>query len=72
MRDNQWYFSVLFWLRLKFSVIYIIQWNVFFLNLFSHDESKQAHEAVYGGNAQHHSSWTHELIGGAAGFAGND
>ncbi|CAF0902693.1 unnamed protein product [Adineta steineri] len=34
-----------------------------------HDQSQQAHEAVYGDQPQHKSSWTHELIGGAAGFA---
>jgi hypothetical protein len=43
---------------------------LFFKNLFSHDESKQAHEAIYGDQPQHKSSWTHEMIGGAAGFAG--
>ncbi|CAF4211752.1 unnamed protein product, partial [Adineta steineri] len=29
-----------------------------------HDQSQQAHEAVYGDQPQHKSSWTHELIGG--------
>jgi hypothetical protein len=42
----------------------------FFANLFSHDDSKQAHEDIYGDQPRHKSSWTHELIGGAAGFAG--
>ncbi|CAF1492830.1 unnamed protein product, partial [Didymodactylos carnosus] len=28
---------------------------------------EEAHKAVYGGG-QHHSTWTHELIGGAAAF----
>ncbi|CAF0902656.1 unnamed protein product [Adineta steineri] len=34
-----------------------------------HDQSEQAHEAIYGDQPPHESSWTHELIGGAAGFA---
>jgi hypothetical protein len=42
----------------------------FFNNLFNHDASKQAHEAIYGQEAQHQSSWTHELVSGGAGFAG--
>jgi hypothetical protein len=42
----------------------------FFRDLFSHDDSKQAHEDIYGDQPRHKSSWTHELIGGAAGFAG--
>jgi hypothetical protein len=42
----------------------------FFNNLFQHSESKQAHEDVYGQEPKHHSSWSHELISGAAGFAG--
>ncbi len=44
----------------------------FLRDLFSHEDSKQAHEAIYGSNPQHQSSWTHELIGGAAGFAGKN
>jgi len=55
-------------------------------NLFGHSESNKAYDQVYGsrndysGNyppsannqpqPHHKSSWTHELIGGAAGFAG--
>jgi hypothetical protein len=42
----------------------------FFRDLFNMNDSKQAHEDVYGQNARHHSSWTHELVSGAAGFAG--
>ncbi len=42
----------------------------FFHNLFNIGDSKQAHEDIFGEEPRHHSSWTHELIGGAAGFAG--
>jgi len=57
----------------------------FFRDIFNMDQSKNAHERVYGGGDfggnyggyegdqqeyQHHSSWTHELVAGAAGFAG--
>jgi len=42
----------------------------FFANLFSHDDSQKAHQDIYGEQPRHKSSWTHELIGGAAGFAG--
>jgi hypothetical protein len=42
----------------------------FFRELFSHEDSRKAHEDVYGEQSSHKSSWTHELIGGAAGFAG--
>ena len=54
-------------------------------HLFGMDESKQAYDHVYGGQSDyggdyqqygneqqerhHRSSWTHELIAGAAGFA---
>ncbi|CAF1427124.1 unnamed protein product [Adineta ricciae] len=38
----------------------------FFENLFNHDESRQAHQDIYGDQPRHHSSWTHELISGAA------
>jgi len=44
----------------------------FLQNLFGHDESRQAHEQVYGGgggNQDNQGSWTHELVAGAAGFA---
>ncbi|CAF3966922.1 unnamed protein product, partial [Rotaria sp. Silwood1] len=30
-----------------------------------------AHEAIYGQQPRHHSSWTHELLAGGAGFAGS-
>ena len=43
-----------------------------FTDLFNHRDSKQAHEDIYGEEPRHQSSWTHELIAGAAGFAGND
>jgi hypothetical protein len=42
----------------------------FFTDLFNHKDSQQAHEAIYGQETRHHSSWTHELIAGGAGFAG--
>ncbi len=42
----------------------------FFHNLFNMDDSQQAHEAIFGGEPRHHSEWTHELIAGGAGFAG--
>jgi hypothetical protein len=53
----------------------------FFKNLFGHDEAQNAHNQVYGGDSsnydtndnqgqQHKSSFTHEAIAGAAGFAG--
>jgi len=50
----------------------------FLLNLFGLGESKKAHEQFYGNESyrydqqqpHHKSSFTHELIGGAAGFAG--
>jgi hypothetical protein len=57
----------------------------FLSNIFNIGQSREAHERVYGGSGpggnydgyqgnlpeQHHkSSWTHELVGGAAGFAG--
>jgi hypothetical protein len=42
----------------------------FFRELFSHEDSKQAHEDVYGEQHTHKSSWTHEIVSGAAGFAG--
>ncbi|UJR32693.1 hypothetical protein I4U23_020152 [Adineta vaga] len=32
------------------------------------NESIQAYENIYGEKPQHHSSWTHELLSGAAGF----
>ncbi|CAF1050979.1 unnamed protein product [Adineta ricciae] len=51
----------------------------FLLNLFNHGESNRAYDQIYGDNYQnygydqpqphHKASWTHELIGGAAGFA---
>ncbi|CAF1453744.1 unnamed protein product [Adineta steineri] len=30
--------------------------------------SQEAHQSVFGSGGPHESSWTHELIGGAAGF----
>ncbi len=42
----------------------------FFSNLFNINDSKKAHEDIYGDEPRHHSTWTHELISGAAGFAG--
>jgi hypothetical protein len=57
----------------------------FLRDIFNMGQSKDAHERVYGGGGyggnydvyqgyqpEHHhkSSWTHELIAGAAGFAG--
>lgn len=42
----------------------------FFHNLFNMEDSEQAHADIYGDQPRHHSSWTHELIAGAAGFAG--
>ncbi|CAF1269229.1 unnamed protein product [Adineta steineri] len=49
----------------------------FFKNLFNHDQAKNAHNQVYGGNQdnsyddqqQNQGSFTHEAIAGAAGFA---
>ncbi|CAF5071335.1 unnamed protein product, partial [Rotaria socialis] len=41
-------------------------------NLFGQQDSQKAHEQVFGGNGvppSHHSSLTHEIIAGAAGFA---
>jgi hypothetical protein len=61
---------------------YIEQLKMAFLrDIFNFGESKNAHEHVYGGGnygeyqnnqQQHHhkSSWTHEIVSGAAGFAG--
>ena len=34
------------------------------------DECRQAFESIFGDEPVHHSSWTHELIAGAAGLAG--
>ncbi len=42
-----------------------------FTDLFNHSASRQAHEDIYGQEPRHQSSWTHEIISGAAGFAGN-
>jgi len=57
----------------------------FLHNIFNMGQSKEAHERLYDGGSfggnyddyqgnlpEHHhkSSWTHELIAGAAGFAG--
>jgi hypothetical protein len=42
----------------------------FFQNLFNMNESQQAHETVFGSESRHHSTWTHEVVSGAAGFAG--
>jgi hypothetical protein len=42
----------------------------FFHDLFNIDDSKRAHEDIYGPEPSHHSTWIHELIAGAAGFAG--
>jgi len=55
----------------------------FLSNMFNMDKSQNAHEYVYGGaggdyegyrgdrqEPRHQASWTHELVGGAAGFAG--
>jgi hypothetical protein len=36
----------------------------------SNNESKQAHEDIYGQEPRHHASWSHELISDAASFAG--
>jgi hypothetical protein len=40
-------------------------------NMFNMDGSQNAYDHVYGG-AHHKSSFTHELIAGAAGFAGKN
>ncbi|CAF3326018.1 unnamed protein product [Rotaria socialis] len=43
----------------------------FLSNLFGQQDSQKAHEQVFGGNGvppSHHSSLTHEIIAGAAGF----
>ncbi|CAF3324238.1 unnamed protein product [Rotaria socialis] len=47
----------------------------FLQDLFSHSDSQRAHEQIYGGGYReprqnHKSSFTHELIAGGAGFAG--
>ena len=50
----------------------------FLKKLFNHDEAKNAHNQVYGGDQndsndyqqQNQGSFTHEAIAGAAGFAG--
>jgi hypothetical protein len=55
----------------------------FLRDLFNMGESRNAHERVYGGGGgnydnyqgdqqehRHKSSWTHEIVAGAAGFAG--
>jgi hypothetical protein len=42
----------------------------FFDNLFNMGDSQQAHQAIYESRTQHHSTWTHELVSGATGFAG--
>ena len=46
----------------------------FFRDLFSMDESKQAHAQIFGGEngeePHHQSTWTHEAVAGAAAFAG--
>jgi hypothetical protein len=34
-------------------------------------DSQQAHQDIYGDQPRHKSSWTHELVAGGAGFAGN-
>ncbi len=34
-------------------------------------DSQQAHQDVFGDQPSHHSSWTHEVVAGAAGFEGN-
>ncbi|CAF1147390.1 unnamed protein product [Rotaria sordida] len=38
-------------------------------NMFNHNDSRQANEAIYERQPHHHLSWTHELIARAAGFA---
>lgn len=43
----------------------------FFSGLFNTNDSQQAHAAIYGSEPRHESSWTHELISGAAGFEGS-
>jgi hypothetical protein len=58
----------------------------FLRDIFNMNESKNAHERMYGGGdnfndnyegyqddqpeRRHQSSWTHEMVAGAAGFAG--
>ena len=44
----------------------------FFNDLFGHHEAQNAHKQVYdyGDQREHQSSFTHEAIAGAAGFAG--
>lgn len=50
----------------------------FLRDIFNMGESKNAYENMYGGGnyegyqreQHHHSSWTHELVAGGAGFAG--
>jgi hypothetical protein len=52
----------------------------FLQNLFGFGESKKAHEQFYGNEGyrndqqqpHHKASFTHELVSGAAGFAGKD
>ncbi|UJR19512.1 hypothetical protein I4U23_022642 [Adineta vaga] len=41
----------------------------FFNNLFRHHESQNVHAQVYANQGEHQSSFTHEIIAGAAGFA---
>ena len=49
-----------------------------FSNLFDMNQSRNAHQQIFGNSAGdedgqaplHHSSWTHELLAGAAAFAG--
>ncbi|CAF2989334.1 unnamed protein product [Rotaria sp. Silwood2] len=35
-------------------------------DLFNFDDSRQSHQAIFGEEPRHHSSWIHELIAGAA------
>ncbi|CAF4018394.1 unnamed protein product, partial [Rotaria sp. Silwood1] len=40
-----------------------------FSDPFNYNDSSQAHEATYGQQRHHPSSWTHKLIARVAGFA---
>jgi hypothetical protein len=42
----------------------------FLHNMFSMSDSQQAHNDIFGEQSSHHSTWTHEVVSGAAGFAG--
>jgi hypothetical protein len=65
----------IFYVSAEHQTLTLIVTMAFLQNLFGLGESKKAHEQFYGNDGyqqQHHhkSSFTHELVSGAAGFAG--